>query len=145
METSATVSLNQESVLLAIATDARTRAHAQYSNFKVGAALETADGRIIGGCNIENATYGLTLCAERVALVSMGTVCQPFSLRRSPPPRRWTIRRSGTARGSGEGRTAVRRSLPLRRSRARGTGWPRRGAAGRFRGSESLNDGLQQR
>ena len=35
----------------------------------VGAALETADGRIIGGCNIENATYGLTLCAERVALV----------------------------------------------------------------------------
>jgi cytidine deaminase len=69
METSATVSLNQEAVLLAIATDARTRAHAQYSNFKVGAALETADGRIVGGCNIENATYGLTLCAERVALV----------------------------------------------------------------------------
>jgi cytidine deaminase len=61
--------LNQEATLLAAATDARTRAHAQYSNFQVGAALETADGRIIGGCNIENATYGLTLCAERVALV----------------------------------------------------------------------------
>jgi cytidine deaminase len=61
--------INQEAALLAAAAEARTRAHAQYSNFKVGAALETADGRIIGGCNIENATYGLTLCAERVALV----------------------------------------------------------------------------
>jgi cytidine deaminase len=55
--------------LHAAATDARTRAQAHYSNFMVGAALETADGEIIGGCNIENATYGLTLCAERVALV----------------------------------------------------------------------------
>lgn len=55
--------------LLAAATDARTRAQAHYSHFQVGAALETADGRVIGGCNIENATYGLTLCAERVALV----------------------------------------------------------------------------
>jgi cytidine deaminase len=56
-------------VLLAAATDARTRAQAHYSNFQVGAALETVDGVVIGGCNIENATYGLTLCAERVALV----------------------------------------------------------------------------
>jgi cytidine deaminase len=55
--------------LLAAATDARTRAQAHYSHFQVGAALETADGVVIGGCNIENATYGLTLCAERVALV----------------------------------------------------------------------------
>ena len=55
--------------LLAAATDARTRAQAAYSHFQVGAALETADGIVIGGCNIENATYGLTLCAERVALV----------------------------------------------------------------------------
>ena len=55
--------------LIAAATAGRDFAHARYSNFKVGAALETADGRIITGCNIENATYGLTLCAERVALV----------------------------------------------------------------------------
>lgn len=58
-----------ESVLLASAVEARTRAQAHYSHFKVGAALETEAGRVIQGCNIENATYGLTLCAERVALV----------------------------------------------------------------------------
>jgi cytidine deaminase len=58
-----------EGGLVAAAADARLRAHARYSNFLVGAALETADGAIVTGCNIENATYGLTLCAERVALV----------------------------------------------------------------------------
>jgi cytidine deaminase len=46
----------------------RSHAHADYSGFKVGAALETADGTIVTGCNIENATYGLTVCAERVAM-----------------------------------------------------------------------------
>ncbi len=55
--------------LIAAATAARELAQARYSNFKVGAALETAGGDIVTGCNIENATYGLTLCAERVALV----------------------------------------------------------------------------
>jgi cytidine deaminase len=69
IDASAAAYVNQELVLVTVAAEARTRAHAQYSNFKVGAALETDDGRIIGGCNIENATYGLTLCAERVALV----------------------------------------------------------------------------
>lgn len=63
------VTFDTDLLLLAVATDARTRAQAHYSNFQVGAALETADGVVIGGCNIENATYGLTLCAERVALV----------------------------------------------------------------------------
>jgi cytidine deaminase len=58
-----------DQALHAAAVDARTRAHARFSGFAVGAALETPDGRIITGCNIENATYGLTLCAERVALV----------------------------------------------------------------------------
>ena len=56
-------------VLVTAAAEARTRAQAHYSHFLVGAALETSDGVVIGGCNIENATYGLTLCAERVALV----------------------------------------------------------------------------
>ena len=54
--------------LVAAARRARRHAHARYSGFKVGAALETADGTIIDGCNIENATYGLTSCAERVAM-----------------------------------------------------------------------------
>ncbi len=47
---------------------AREQAIAAFSEFKVGAALETTDGRIITGCNIENSTYGLTMCAERVAI-----------------------------------------------------------------------------
>ncbi len=54
--------------LVVAAREARQRARATFSGFKVGAALETADGRIVTGCNIENATYGLTLCAERVAV-----------------------------------------------------------------------------
>ena len=54
--------------LVAAARAAREHAVADYSGFKVGAALETDSGEIITGCNIENATYGLTLCAERVAI-----------------------------------------------------------------------------
>ena len=46
----------------------RANAHAPFSKFRVGAALEDSSGRIHTGCNIENATYGLTMCAERVAI-----------------------------------------------------------------------------
>lgn len=55
-------------LLAAFARDARELAHAPYSAFKVGAALRTPTGEIVTGCNIENASYGLTLCAERTAV-----------------------------------------------------------------------------
>ena len=54
--------------LIEDAIAARENAHAPFSNFKVGAALEDENGRVFTGCNIENATFGLTLCAERVAV-----------------------------------------------------------------------------
>ena len=54
--------------LIAAARLVRENASAAFSNFKVGAALETTDGIVVTGCNIENATYGLTVCAERVAM-----------------------------------------------------------------------------
>ena len=54
--------------LLEAALAARKNAHAPFSKFQVGAAIETDDGRIFTGCNVENATYGLTVCAERVAV-----------------------------------------------------------------------------
>nr|WAY00068.1 cytidine deaminase [uncultured bacterium] len=54
--------------LVASAMAAREHARAAYSGFKVGAAIRTQDGAIFSGCNIENATLGLTVCAERVAL-----------------------------------------------------------------------------
>lgn len=60
--------MSQFDTLIAAAKSARQNAHAPFSKFKVGAALRTASGKIFGGCNVENATYGLTVCAERVAI-----------------------------------------------------------------------------
>ena len=57
-----------DAALVAAAVDVRRHARARFSNFKVGAALETDTGVVVTGCNVENATYGLTMCAERVAL-----------------------------------------------------------------------------
>src|SRR3954470_14533492 len=65
--------------LLEAARAVRLNASAAFSGFRVGAALETADGRIFTGCNVENATYGLTVCAERVAVFkAISEGCRAF-------------------------------------------------------------------
>lgn len=67
-ESMTTMKPSRVEALVRAAREVRRRAVAPYSGFKVGAALSTKDGRIHTGCNVENATLGLTVCAERVAL-----------------------------------------------------------------------------
>ena len=64
--------------LLQMARIAREQAYAPYSGFAVGAAVRTHDGRLFGGCNVENAAYGLCQCAERTALfAAIAAGCRP--------------------------------------------------------------------
>jgi cytidine deaminase len=60
----------QRKQLIAASCDIRKHAHAPYSKFQVGAAILTKSGKLFSGCNVENASYGLTICAERSAAVS---------------------------------------------------------------------------
>ena len=67
--------------LLSAARQAAERAHCPYSNFHVGAAVRCSDGTVVTGCNVENASYGLTICAERVSLFNcVAQGLQPLEL-----------------------------------------------------------------
>jgi cytidine deaminase len=67
----------QQEPLLRIAKKAMKNAHAPYSNFRVGAAILLSNGKVFSGCNVENASYGMSNCAERTAIFSAVAECGP--------------------------------------------------------------------
>src|SRR5512146_1976080 len=77
------ISLHERDNLLAAAHNALKKAYARYSNSRVGAALLTIQDEIFSGCNVENASYGLTICAERAAIFSAvhGTAAPKLAIR----------------------------------------------------------------
>ena len=78
------LSRDERSALLSTAQAARQRAYAPYSHFRVGAALLTSEGAIVGGCNVENISYGLTNCAERTAIFAAHAAGQLGAPRTGP-------------------------------------------------------------
>jgi cytidine deaminase len=71
------ISAQQQKTLMGAARKAMKNAHAPYSKFRVGAAILLTNGRIFSGCNVENASYGMTNCAERTAIFSAVAECGP--------------------------------------------------------------------